>query len=80
VASALAFGVTGLLAESFAKAMHHELDQVAAGFCLKINGPLRTDCRSSGPRAITPRSSRRATADRLQFAPSVRLRLPYRSI
>jgi hypothetical protein len=38
VASALAFGVTGLLAESFAKAMHHELDQVAAGSCLKING------------------------------------------
>jgi hypothetical protein len=26
------------LAQSFAKAMHDELDQVAAGSCLKING------------------------------------------
>jgi hypothetical protein len=30
--------VKATLAQGFAKAMHHELDQVAAGSCLKING------------------------------------------
>jgi hypothetical protein len=65
VASALAFGVIGLLAESFAKAMHHELDQVAAGFCLKINGPCG---RIAGRRAQgQSRRDRRAGQPRIVY-------------